>query len=168
MVANITASAKRFEPSHPRATEIAAEADALRAQLEAARRADEAAYAAVAEAMKLPKATEAEKHDRHLKLQAALNNAAEAPLAIARLSQQAATLCDSALTLGNDNLATDLACAALFAKAAAQAAAFNVRINHKYIEDTALTDDQSTKLTEIQTKTNAATDHVLAEVTRLL
>jgi formiminotetrahydrofolate cyclodeaminase len=156
MVARITAAAPRLAAVRDLAGTIAHQAELQRVALERARVEDEAAYAAVAAAMKLPKESDAEKAVRTQVLQRALARAAEAPLAIAGLARDVTQLAERALELGNDQLASDLGCAVEFASAAVRAAALNVRVNHRYIKDADLIGGQAGRLESIERDTDAA------------
>jgi glutamate formiminotransferase/formiminotetrahydrofolate cyclodeaminase len=168
MVARVTAAAPRRSDAHAEARSIASEADALRDRLGAARVRDESAYGAVAAAMKLPKSNEAERVARTAALQSALGGAAAAPLEIASLAQSVALLARRALVLGNENLASDLGCAAEFAVAAARGAAYNVRVNHLYMKDAALIQEQSAGLGAAERAAEEAAAAVRAAVGPLL
>jgi formiminotetrahydrofolate cyclodeaminase len=168
MVARITAASKRFLDVHFLAAHLAERADDLRVKLEAARLADEAAYARVAKALKLPKTAGDEAARRTEELQRALGEAAAAPLAIAGLSFETLALCERALELGNANLVSDLGCAALFGGAAVRAAALNVRVNHRYLHDSATVEAQSGELHALELAAGAASERILAETNRLL
>jgi len=113
------------------------EADSLRAQLQEARARDEAAFAAVVAAQALPKAGEAESAARRSALDAALTEAAEAPLHTALLALRVLNLAERAYEASSPALVSDAGCAAEFAYAAVLACAYNVRINHRYMKDRA-------------------------------
>jgi methenyltetrahydrofolate cyclohydrolase len=138
MVARITTENPAYAAHVAEARSIVADADALRAALTHARSTDEEAYGAVVAAMALPKTTPEEKAARSERLQAALAGAAAAPLHAAELSLDVVRLAQRADALGNRHLASDVACAAIFGRAALAASAQNVRINHAFLKDPAL------------------------------
>lgn len=150
MVARITRLSPRFAERHATADELADRADALRADLLSLRAADEAAYGSVVAAMALPRGTEEERAARTAALQIALAEAAAEPLAIAQRASEVLTLASRALDLDNQNLNSDVLCAGEFASAALAAAAANVRINHRYLKNTALIASQSKMLADIE------------------
>lgn len=117
---------------------LAERADALRAALLAAEQRDEAAYAAVVAAQALPKEAEADKTFRAETLQAALAAAAQEPLQAAGHCLAVLQLARESLTVSSRGLVSDAGCAAEFAAAAIAACAYNVRINHRYMNDSAL------------------------------
>jgi formiminotetrahydrofolate cyclodeaminase len=135
MVARITSGSARHADVRPQAEALAAEADLLRERFAAARIVDEAAYSHVVEASALPKATDDEKRVRTERLQAALTGAAEAPLTAAGMAAEGVALARRVAALGNAHLVSDVECAEAFFRAALEASAANVRINHRFMRD---------------------------------
>jgi formiminotetrahydrofolate cyclodeaminase len=146
MVARITAGAPKHAAVHAAARAIAADADALRAAFVALRPEDEAAFGAVVAAQALPRASESERFARTAAMQHALVRAAEVPLAVAGRAADAFDLTARTAALGNAHLASDVACALHFARAAFDAAGENVRVNHHYLHDAAIVDAQRAQL----------------------
>jgi len=150
MVARITAENPAYAAHVAEARSIVSDADTLRATLIEARATDERAYGAVVVAMALPKATSEEKAARTERLQAALAAAAAAPLRAAELALDVVRLSQRADALGNRHLASDVACAAIFGRAALAASAQNVRINHAFLKDPGLIADQESALVALE------------------
>jgi formiminotetrahydrofolate cyclodeaminase len=146
MVARITLASSKHVPVHAEATALAGDADRLRRAFLELRPADEAAFRAVVAAQALPRTTDADKAARTRQLQAALTGAAETPLEAARLAAGAFALAARAAALGNTHLMSDVECALLFARAAFDASAANVNVNHRYIKDAAVIADQRKRL----------------------
>ena len=146
MVARITMAAPKLTPVHEEAAAIADDADDLRRRFVELRPVDEAAFQSVIAAQALPRATEAEKEARRERLQAALAGAAEAPLEAARLATDAFALTARTAELHNANLMSDVDCAMHFARAAFDACAANVEVNHRYITDAATVAQQRDRL----------------------
>jgi glutamate formiminotransferase/formiminotetrahydrofolate cyclodeaminase len=96
---------------------------------------DARAFSGVMEAMRLPRATEAERSTRGQMLQAAYRRAAEVPLEAARLSLSVLDLARVAAREGRHDAASDAGVAALLARAAVEGAALNVVINLESLED---------------------------------
>jgi formiminotetrahydrofolate cyclodeaminase len=118
---------KRPEPAPARARlgEIGGRAHELRAlALELGER-ELRSYEPVLTALRLPE-DDPERADR---LNAALSDAANAPLAVARAAAEVAALAQEAATLGSSHLLGDAHAGLLFAEAACQAAAGLVVIN---------------------------------------
>lgn len=135
MVARICAGSRKYEAVRDRALAIAADADDLRGHLMQLREQDEAAFAAVVAA----------RGDRPA-MQIALREAAAVPLDGARAGLRVVELAQAAFSLGNAHLASDAGCAAEFGYAAMRACAYNVRINHKYMDDADLIRTQAAEL----------------------
>lgn len=146
MVARITESNPKFVEVAGNARALIREADGLRHQLLAARAEDERAYGAVVAAMALPRDSEAAKERRTAALQASLAGAAAAPLHAAGLAVEVLGLAVRARDLENANLQSDVVCAAVFARAALEAGAANVRVNHHYMKDATLRAAQEAEL----------------------
>jgi methenyltetrahydrofolate cyclohydrolase len=146
MVARISLTSAKLAPVHREAAAIAADADDLRRRFIELRPVDEAAFQAVVAAQALPRASDAEKAVRRAALQAALVGAAEAPLESARLAGDAFALTARTAELHNANLMSDVDCALRFARAAFDASAANVEVNHRYITDEATVAQQRGRL----------------------
>ena len=149
MVARITLGSPKLAPVHKEAAAIAAEADELRRHFVELRPHDEAAFQAVMAAQALPRASDAEKAARRDRLQQALVGAAEAPLESARLAVDAFALALRTGELHNTNLMSDVDCAMRFARAAFDAGAANVEVNHRYITDEATITRQRDRLSAL-------------------
>ncbi len=154
MVARITAESPRHAAVAAAAEALARDADALRSRLAELRPRDEAAYAAVVAAQRLPRSTEDEKAARTSAVQAALAGAAAVPLETAEASVAIFALADRAGGLGNAHLASDIACARHFARAAFEAAVDNVRVNHAYLRDEALIAAHERRIAELDALAN--------------
>ena len=150
MVARITLANAKLAAVHPAAERLVEQADGLRAELLAARGADESAYGAVVTASALPRATAEERAVRTARLQGALAEAARVPLTTAARTLDVLEAARAGLALENAQLASDLGCAAEFASAALRACAFNVRINHAYLQDAVLVTDQAAALARLE------------------
>ncbi len=135
MVARITGKNPAFASVAKEAGSLVSEADALRRRLLEARAEDEAAYGAVVTAMALPRGNPDERARRTAVLQSALAGAAAAPLHAAGLAVATLRLAVRARALENQHLESDVVCAAAFARAALEAGAANVRVNHRYMKD---------------------------------
>ena len=138
MVARICALSPKYEQRHALARGLTERADTLRARFLQRKADDEAAFDAVMAA----------RGDKEA-MQLALERAAAVPLEGARSSLEVLRLAAEALELGNANLVSDIGCAAEFGHAALMACAYNVRINHKFMKNEALINDQQRELAEL-------------------
>jgi formiminotetrahydrofolate cyclodeaminase len=115
--------------------EIVAEADAQRDSCLEAAADDEAAFSAVAAAMKLPDGTAEEKEDRERRLSEVSLEATRPPLAILESAAALLELAARILPVANPNLISDVAAATAAARAAATTARLAVEANLPVIRD---------------------------------
>ena len=126
MAAGLVAMAARFSATRlPGAGELADQADELRRRLAQLADMDAQAYAAVLEALRLPR----EASEREAQRREALLGAALVPLEIAGIGAQVAVMAARLAETGNPNLRGDAFTAATLAAAAARSAAELVRLN---------------------------------------
>jgi methenyltetrahydrofolate cyclohydrolase len=146
---------------------IVAAADEQRdACLEAAA-ADEAAFSAVAQAMKLPRDTENEKAARRRRLSEASLDATRPPLAVLAAAAELVVLAARILPVANRNLVSDVAAATAAARAAATTARLSVEANLPAIDDEAARADLDAALAGVDDLARRA-DAVEADVRRRL
>jgi formiminotetrahydrofolate cyclodeaminase len=96
---------------------------------------DSRAYAAVLEAMRLPKPTEPEKHARQHAIAGAMYQAIEVPLDTMRCCQQALRGAVIVAEHGNRNAATDTGTGVELLLAAVRSAGMNVDVNLRSVSD---------------------------------
>jgi formiminotetrahydrofolate cyclodeaminase len=120
---------------------IIAEADELREDALALAEADAEAFGSVAQAYQLPRETEAERQDRSASISSALAGATRPPADVVRTALLVTSLAEELLPAGNRNMITDLAAAAVAARAAAVTARLFIEINLKGITDQVLWDE---------------------------
>jgi glutamate formiminotransferase / formiminotetrahydrofolate cyclodeaminase len=135
MVANLTVGKKGYERFNEEMSAAALRAQTLKDEYLALVDRDTAAFNAVMEAFRLPKATEDQAREREAAIEAATKEATLVPL---RTLEAALELCDLAGQTardGNRNSLSDAGVAALAARTAAEGAYYNVRINLPGIKD---------------------------------
>ncbi len=120
---------------------IVTEADALRGEALALAEADADAFGAVAEAYRLPRASEQEQADRSESISSALGGAARPPADVVRTALPLVSLAEQLVPAGNPNMITDVAAAAEAARAAAATARLIIEVNLKGITDPVLRDE---------------------------
>jgi formiminotetrahydrofolate cyclodeaminase len=98
---------------------------------------DSAAYARVAEAMKLPRKTEEQKRVRQERMQAALLAASRVPLEVAETARRLLDACERGVGSASPMTASDVGVGALMAETALRGAALNVMINLASVKDPA-------------------------------
>lgn len=131
---------------------------------------DSAVYARVAEAMKLPKTSDAEKAARTERIQAALLAAARVPLELAKTSRRLLDACERGLPKAPDAAVSDIGVGALMAEAALRGAAMNVMINLASLKDRgqvkALSEDLDRALDGADAQRKRITDFVESRIAR--
>ena len=131
---------------------------------------DSAAYARVADSMKLPRATDAEKGIRTERVQAALLAASRVPLEVAKTSRRLLDACERGLPKAPPAAVSDLGVGALMADAALRGAALNVMINLSSLKDRgqvkALSEDLDRALEGAEAQRKRITDFVESRIAR--
>jgi formiminotetrahydrofolate cyclodeaminase len=135
MVARLTLGREKLEDAWPAMEEAASEADHLRARFLLLVDEDADAYLAVAAARKMPKGTEEERGARSRARECAVLRSARVPLETLLLADRAIGLASRVLERGNPACVTDAGTAVQAARLAAEAAAWNVRVNLPDIAD---------------------------------
>jgi glutamate formiminotransferase/formiminotetrahydrofolate cyclodeaminase len=118
-------------------TALIAEADSLRADFIRLVDDDSAAYARVAEAMKMPKTTDDEKRVRTERIQSALLAASRVPLEVAKTSRRLLDLCERMVQSAASATVSDIGVGAFLAETGLRGAALNVMINLASVKDAA-------------------------------
>jgi formiminotetrahydrofolate cyclodeaminase len=114
---------------------IIAETDELRGIALRLAEADAEAFAAVSDAYRMPKSTEADSAARSAALAQALVGAAWPPAQVIGIAGMVVDLAEALAAIGNRNVASDMAAAAEAARAAAATARVNVEINLASVTD---------------------------------
>ena len=166
MVARITAKKEGSSDS----PDFIGEMDRLRGELLRLVDADSAAYARVAEAMRLPRKTEEEKRARTDRMQAALVTASEVPLEVAKTARRLLEACERSVVSASPMTASDIGVGALLAETALRGAALNVMINLASIKDPAqvklLSEDLDRTLDGSEEQRKRITDFVESRIAR--
>ncbi len=135
MVCYLTLGKEKYAGVQDEIEKIKDESERLRAELVRLLQEDTEAFAAASAAFKMPKDTDEQKALRDFKVQEGLKAATEIPFAIGLRALEVARLTVPAGEKGNKGAVSDAGVAALFADAAVNAAAMNVRINLVSIKD---------------------------------
>lgn len=157
MVARTTLGKKKYAEAEPLMRTAIEQADALRAALTQAISADSAAFKQVMEAYRLDK----DDPSRAGAIQSALKRAAEVPLHTAHLAVQALEQLKVVAEHGNVNAATDAASGAHMALAAIEAAALNVLVNVRRLEDQAVAQTLRQEIAALRERGRALAAEVL-------
>lgn len=147
MVCNLTIGKKNYLAVEGEMRSVLADAERLRTALTDAVADDVRVFDGVMAAYGLPKEDEAQKAARSARIQEALREATDVPLACARLAAEVIALSERAALHGNLNVVSDAGVAVLAAHAALRSAALNVYINVGSIRDQDFT---ATRLAEVE------------------
>lgn len=137
MVARLTVGREKYRDNWEAMEEVRTRGDDLHARLLGLMEEDTEAFNVFMAAMKLPKGTDEEKAARVEAMQKATLGAIDVPLRTLRCCSEMVDLAAAACEKGNPNAVTDAGSAAVLARAAAVAAAYNVRINLMGLRDKA-------------------------------
>lgn len=165
MTARLTLDRKGFEPVRAEMEAIAERAARLRSRLAEEIERDADAYRGVLAALRLPKGTPEEHAARRHALQQATLHAAEVPLGVAQAAVELLELGGAVIARGNPNAASDGAAGVFAARAAARAAAGNVRINARALEQASLRDELLAAAARIEARADAGEAEALASWT---
>ena len=166
MVGRITAKKNDAEEIHA----FVEEADNLRTDFLRLVDDDSAAYARVAEAIKLPRKTDEEKKERQERMQAALLAASRVPLEVAETARRLLDACERGVASASPMTASDIGVGALMAETALRGAALNVMINLASVKDPAqvkvLSEDLDRALEGTDEQRKRITDFVESRIAR--
>lgn len=129
MAANFTVGKKKFRDVEPEVKDLIGELEHLQNELLRLSSLDMQAYSGLSSAFKMPRKTDAEKNARKASIASAALTAVDPPDRILDCSLSGLQVCSRLASIANPNLKSDVAVAARFFLAAAQAAAENVEIN---------------------------------------
>ncbi|HEY7015801.1 MAG TPA: cyclodeaminase/cyclohydrolase family protein [Streptosporangiaceae bacterium] len=126
---------ERYAAHQETISRIITEADELRGIALRLAEADAEAFAAVTDAYRMPKSTEADSAARSVALAQALVGAAWPPAQVIGIAGMVVDLAEALASIGNRTVASDVAAAAEAARAAAATARVNVEINLASVTD---------------------------------
>ena len=140
MVGSLTVGKKKYAAVEADIIALNARAEALRKRLEALVQADAEAFLPVAAAYKLPKETPEQQAHKAAVLEKALDRACAVPLEVMTACGEGIALAAEYAEKGSVLARSAAGCAALFCKAAMQAAGLNVKVNTRLMADKAHAD----------------------------
>ena len=137
MVGSLTVGKKKYAAVEADILALNERSAALRKRLERLVQADAEAFLPLAAAYKLPKETPEQQAHKAAVLEETLNRACAVPLEIMAACCEGITLAEEYAAKGSVLALSDAGCAALFCKAALQAAGLNVTVNTRLMADKA-------------------------------
>jgi formiminotetrahydrofolate cyclodeaminase len=167
MVCDLTIGKAGYQQHEALLRPMRAQAEALRRELLTLADRDAAAYDGVMAALRLPKATEADKAARKEALGRANLQATEVPLAAAEGCFRVLALAAGLLPRGNRNALSDVGTAAALAVAGLRGALMNVRINLGGLTDAGRASSIRARAQAIETEARAREEEVASLIERL-
>lgn len=135
MVGSLTTGKKKYAAVEADIQALNARAEALRVRLTELVQADADAFAPLAEAYRLPKETPEQQAHKAAVLETSLNGACAVPMEIMSACCEGIALAEEYAAKGSVLARSDAGCAALFCKAALQAAGLSVSANTSLMAD---------------------------------
>ncbi len=164
MVGNLTLGRKKYAEVEPEIKQLLLKSAEITEQFKLLVSRDAEAFQPLSRAYGLPQTTEAEKLEREKIMQAALIEAVQPPLEIARVCLQAIKLQAEYARIGTRIAISDVGVGAAFCRAALQGAALNVFINTKLLKDTAVRQALEQEITELVARGSEQADLIYAAV----
>ncbi len=150
MVCRLTLGKAGYEEAQSEIESILERTEQLRRRFTELLEEDIAAYARLAAAYKMPRGTDQERAARSEDIQKHLFGAAEVPLEMAECAARLSHFLKRVAEIGNATLLSDLVTAVSLAGAATQGAAGMVRVNLRYMRDTARASELQARLETAQ------------------
>ena len=157
MVANLTLGRKKYAEVEEQAADIVSRTGKLKDELTNAVKADSDAFDGVMQAYRDKSLTG---DDRQIAIERATIIAGEVPLSVARMSLEVASLALEISKIGNVNALTDGAAGGIMARAAAQIAALNVRVNATALKDKKMASEWQVELEAIEQSIDSMTSEI--------
>ena len=129
---------------------------------------DTNAFDQVIKAMRMPKDTDNDKEKRKGAMETGYKIATKIPLNTVKECRNALKICSEISKLMDDEMASDVGSGALMAKAGAEAAAYNVKINLRHINDKTFLDNTTKELSELLKECQIIADKVQQRVEKSL
>jgi glutamate formiminotransferase/formiminotetrahydrofolate cyclodeaminase len=168
MVASLTHGKAGYEDTFDEMERVGVEGQHLKDEFLADVDRDTEAFNRVMDAMRMPKKSEEDKAARLAAIEEATKEATLIPLGVLRRSREAAQLARVVAEIGNKNSVSDAGVAALNARAAAEGAYLNVKINLPGIEDKKFTKETITEANSIRAEVVTHTGETLRIVEKIL
>lgn len=168
MVSNLSAAKRGWEDKLEYFSDQAEKTQAIKDKLLFLVDEDTNAFNGIIDAIRLPKATEAEKAARKKAISDATKNAIEVPLSIMETCMSCYPLVKQMAQKGNPNSVSDAGVAALCIRAAVYGAYLNVKINCKDFDDTAYVEKTLTKAEKWLAKSDKSEQDILKVVMKTM
>lgn len=135
MVGSLTVGKPKYAAVEEEVRELNAQAEALRRQLEHLIQADAEAFAPVAAAYRMPRATPEQAAEKAAALEKALDGACAVPMQVMELSARGIALAEQYAAKGSVLAVSDAGCAAVLCQTALRCGLLNLYANTKLMAD---------------------------------
>tara|TARA_A100001037_G_scaffold239041_1_gene218525 strand:+ start:385 stop:2214 length:1830 start_codon:yes stop_codon:yes gene_type:complete len=166
MVANLSVGKSKFDDDYEKLCKISETGQIIKDSLLKAVDEDTNAFDSVIEAMRMPKDTKEEKETRSRMMQEGYKKATDVPLQTVKQCLAALRVCCEISEIMDAGMASDVGSGALLAKAGAESAGLNVKINLKEIKDEKFKKDFESKLNEFLKESNKLCEKTLLNVNK--
>jgi len=168
MVANLSAGKGEFDSDYETLCSIAERGQQVKDALVRGVDEDTSAFDKVLDGMRMPRDTEQQRAERAQAMQDGYQVATRVPLATVEHCRDALLLCREISVLADPEMISDAGTGALVAHAGAQAAAYNVRINLRHIDDSDFNAEMREQVTALVAECGELAAAVGAEVDKVL
>jgi len=166
MVSSLTLGKEKYKDVQPQIEVLLKESEKVRAEMQDLIQKDIDVFGSLSEVYKMPKNTDAEKAARNDNIQEVLKKACQVPFDIGVKSLEVAKLAQRAAEIGTTAAVSDAGVAVLLARACAQSAALNVKININSIKDEAYNQATWSRMQDILKQVEDLEKSVLATTYR--
>jgi len=135
MVCRLTQGKEKYADVQEEIAELLSQAEEQRQRFRQLMTEDISAYTRLSACFKMPRDDEDQRRMRADAIQLCLHQAALVPLEMSERATQVAQICQRVAEIGNVNVLSDIAAAAMLAASAGTAAAWMVRVNLKGLKD---------------------------------
>ncbi len=135
MVCQLTLGKEKYADVQEEIAELSGQAEEQRQRFQQLMAADIAAYTKLSACFKMPRENEDQRRMRADAIQLCLTEAALVPLEMSERAVLVAKICERVAEIGNINVLSDIAAAAMLAASAGTSAAWMVRVNLKSLKD---------------------------------
>lgn len=135
MVCRLTLGKEKYADVQEEISTLLKQAEEQRQRFQQLMAEDIAAYGNLSASFKMPRETEEQRQSRTAAIQKGLVEAALVPLEMSERAVAVAKICERVAEIGNANVLSDIAAAAMFAASAATGAAWMVRVNLQSLKD---------------------------------
>lgn len=148
MVCQLTLGKEKYADVQDEIASLLSRAEEQRQRFQQLMAEDIAAYGKLSTCFKMPRASEGERQARAEAIQQNLVEAALVPLEISERAVEVAGICERVAEIGNVNILSDIAAAAMLAASAGTAAAWMVRVNLQSLKDAQTVESLSRRLSQ--------------------